>query len=813
MAGGMRRYRFWLAAAAVAIVIGALAFYGAARRPKPGWTSGDTLGVRLVGVRPDEGDAIYDAAGRKLRDDKNWSASDSRWSVDEMHRTFIFDLPDAAEDVILLPQARAKSGERWVGTGNTWVPGTRTPRRLLAFMDLRRSYSLGIPFLPLRGSVSSVDVTLSYFKGPRGKAVMTFAGPFVYGAKVTADAGGPSDVAADMPFGDDVRFKFSSTLKKVDWEQPWLAYDEAGRRYLMNRNGGGWGSGGASLDITVPELPLERIAFITFGETPQAMTFHDIHVTYRGMRDRTYPEYLDRMAEILALPDRSPEGLERYQLGRPEDVMKVIGELRGQYIQQAAQRLGYSKGLDPAKVDDATREKVRAVIREWVDSGDDGVALSGVTVGLRFGWDEFVKDAIALADRASPGVRAQAAGVIARRRELLGDDEYARLADMLLSEEDPRVFVYLLYVLPGRDDSQSATRAMARIAEDPRPWLWVPAMEWLHGRDGALGDPASWDMDLKARWLLVNGNVANEAERRAIEARANELLPTYLTGDLQRMNQSGFDRILRHTVTRLDREKATAAIIGYLRTLPPVESQGDSNRQASATIDSVRYLNELNGVNIGGLGKPSDTPRGGYDDHDLRQVAADAVAWYDTGVDPGVMPEGYRAGPGDLRIAWVCKDDREQSLLGIWPAPKDAAARPRQYRLDSSDSFATYCISPQPGGAAWYVALTTGIRMRCNYRGSKSLSSGDLPALVFPGPEDMRNLESSMKSWEIYVERADSPTSVLSGTKAFDEWWAKYGPEGVMTAPTSVESAGGLAADSNGLPGVARDGHTAQPQQ
>jgi hypothetical protein len=49
--------------------------------------------------------------------------------------------------------------------------------------------------------------------------------------------------------------------------------------------------------------------------------------------------------------------------------------------------------------------------------------------------------------------------------------------------------------------------------------------------------------------------------------------------------------------------------------------------------------------------------------------------------------------------------------------------------------------------------------------GSISFEAADIP-YVF---DDLR-------PFKIHIEHADSPTSILSGTEVFDEWWEKYRP-------------------------------------
>jgi hypothetical protein len=102
----MKTKRFRLAtilAIAMAVLFAAILF-PSSRQSR---TSGDAAGPRLVGVRPDYGDTIYDSSGRKLRDEF-FAGVVYGISSNMLVREFIFEFGPQS-GAVLPPQ----SGGRW----------------------------------------------------------------------------------------------------------------------------------------------------------------------------------------------------------------------------------------------------------------------------------------------------------------------------------------------------------------------------------------------------------------------------------------------------------------------------------------------------------------------------------------------------------------------------------------------------------------------------------------------------------------------------------------------------------------------------
>ena len=163
-------------------------------------------------------------------------------------------------------------------------------------------------------------------------------------------------------------------------------------------------------------------------------------------------------------------------------------------------------------------------------------------------------------------------------------------------------------------------------------------------------------------------------------------------------------------------------------------------------------INAWHGADIGGLGAER---RGPFDAQmGWQLVAADAVAWHRTGVDPGaaaVATDNPR--PVDVRVVFLNKTDPARSVWGAWVEPAAGVPHLRHYRVKQGDITFFYCLSRDGLGNeqklnCWIFAMKEG-RVRCQ----KNMRSGT--------PESGGEFVIDGETWECFLEPLDKPSSNL----------------------------------------------------
>ena len=439
-------------------------------------------------------------------------------------------------------------------------------------------------------------------------------------------------------------------------------------------------------------------------------------------------------------------------------------------------------------LDEQGREKIRKQALGLPEDTRPEVRSFAVQACLAGGWREFLPSAVELLSTGNGEIRAAVSRCLFDNREILSENDIRQLHGELLRTDDPHVYRSLMGIMKYHD-SPAATAVLWELVRDDRPRLWCEAVYGLTRRRGALDEHRDLERDLRIKKFIALRQTDKINDPR-YASDAHDLLTRMITPQLCYMNLDVFHSVLKTLVKNVDRPTSTAAIIDFLRAVDDPGNWGGMaigdwrNYQARSGIrDAVTHLNIMHNLNLGGIGRDDvNCDAGG---RDWFQNARDGVTWYETGVDPGKIPADYRAGPGDLRIVWCNTEDAERSLIGIWPQRLQAGGSARLYRLESGKDFVAFRIVPQgtrQPARAWSVELQTGekSRWRTN-KHSNVLSAADIPALIFPkNDRDVPNAKERGYTWEIHVERADSPESIISDTKAFKDWWERCGPRDAM---------------------------------
>jgi hypothetical protein len=138
---------------------------------------------------------------------------------------------------------------------------------------------------------------------------------------------------------------------------------------------------------------------------------------------------------------------------------------------------------------------------------------------------------------------------------------------------------------------------------------------------------------------------------------------------------------------------------------------------------------------------------------------------------PVDIPEGYRARKGDLRVIFIDKQSGEARAVGLY-VTEGPRTRSRQQVIEfPGGGGVAFRVSENP----WRDQSGPTVQYLIEVSGGRSSWAKYVQAREMPCTFD------EWRPFKIHVEHAVSPQSVLSGTKVFDQWWKKYGPEEART--------------------------------
>jgi hypothetical protein len=250
------------------------------------------LYIRLVGVRPDGGQYIYDPKGKKT--DKTpifYATSAQSWKPGSQYRDLIFEIPKVEDQSLLFvfPKIRISDTNRGLGGGlPSMFEQINDPSTLVYPLTFGRTYNDLFFFIRRKKHINYIDFTLRYFSGPRSQAICTFTGPFALNKTYKADQNLPYEATFRESYntistGIEMRLV---TIKPFDSDTPIIMYDLQGRRYSLHSGSGHSGSRGMDLTYKVIPLSIDEIAAVTFGEPPYEITFKNIKVEYPNLPRR-----------------------------------------------------------------------------------------------------------------------------------------------------------------------------------------------------------------------------------------------------------------------------------------------------------------------------------------------------------------------------------------------------------------------------------------------------------------------------------------------------------------------------------------------
>jgi hypothetical protein len=248
-------------------------------------TSGSDLDIRLIGVRPDASDDLYDVNGNQIGPRPFDGVNMIPWGSNMLRRDFIFDLP---EGVVIQPVSYS-IGNPQHHMASEFLPtnGITTGRTYTIETSFADFYWHSGFFFGGQRPLEFANVTLSFFLPERGAPVMRFPGPFKEGVTNKAQSATQQwwkcelvMTGASVTSGvTNAQFLFwTSHSYRLPGSLSFL--DRQGRRHLpivtntFQNVGGLWESGGL-----IPGLNTNQIVAAEVHE-PLTKTFHHIKVRY-----------------------------------------------------------------------------------------------------------------------------------------------------------------------------------------------------------------------------------------------------------------------------------------------------------------------------------------------------------------------------------------------------------------------------------------------------------------------------------------------------------------------------------------------------
>lgn len=536
----------------VVVVLAAALLLPMARsmKPQPSVVNNGPLDIRLVGVRPDGGEQLYDASGQKL--DAIVRApglSISTWSEETQRRDFVLEFPDVNDDVLFLPHARIRPAgtdmSLAVGYGYYWDLPHKASSKIYS-ANVPRAYRRRVAlFFRPEVSVRLIDLTVRYFYGPRRQAKCTFTGPFAMDKTFEADGSRPYSLTFERaPDDDELGIRLRLVAKETfSDDTPGIIYDLDGTRYLVRSGSGSSQGGWAELKYDGVAVTPDKIAAITFGEKPHEITFKNVAVHYPDRPYRSYAGYLDQVAERLDLTGLSGKQLFQYDFKSPQEAIEVIDVVRGDWhIRKALEAIRYSRPkTNISELDQATKDRIRRAATDC--AGINQVAKYGIQLGLMGQWPEFFDMAIARLSEATPRGRPYN-----ERRRRQGDNDIANvmlnfrmnrltgeqvnaLTQVIRETDSGTVSRSLLYYLDWTK-SQATTDALWELAQDDRPWIWWQAIDAWYSRESRTRQVFD-DLPekVKLRLFLIRGVPDDES----LKAQARTLLLQVFTPEMGKM--------------------------------------------------------------------------------------------------------------------------------------------------------------------------------------------------------------------------------------------------------------------------------------
>ena len=476
------------------------------------------------------------------------------------------------------------------------------------------------PFCGSQPPVDEVELELRFFAGPRGPAGLGFDGPFAVGKTNSARESKPAWLT---PLVTSSRQSFEGASFQTWWTgylgsvSQGFAYDMEGKRHLTQLQNSSPSAYGGTNQFVVPGVPVEKIAAIAFDEEPRVKRFHNVLVKYPDRPPSPHAASLDRLAAALGKTNTQAASLEHYYPSSTLEAMTVLGHLPGH--RNALSSLANSSGTTNfSELTPEQREKLRGLAAVWVASRDVYERDIGLKLGLRGPWPEFLALALTGLTNGSAQDCIRAANALAWTRARIGPEHVPILTGLARTNAVDSVSASILGLL--QRAGPAGTNALIELARADTPWLWWGAINRLPTR--AFEPVAALSQEMQQRLWLVKDRL-NSPVPVAVREAAQARLPGLLTSELQRRDSLVFASVLRRLQRDSNRLTAMAAMMKFLRDLPPGQVQ------SHPPFDLVRQVNAWYQQDFGGLGAPPGDPNRSPAAEDWPGIVEEVLQFYE----------------------------------------------------------------------------------------------------------------------------------------------------------------------------------------
>lgn len=351
-------------------------------------TSGNPIDIRLIAVRPDAGDDVYDVTGKRIGERFFDGDNLTTWGSNVLRRDFIFELPPGARLQPVSYKIQAEHNNYFVTSGNFWntdLTNRRTFSVSTTFADTfwRNSMFFGSP-----QPVEYVDVVLGFYLPNRGQPAVGFKAPFANGVTNKAEWGSELSFNGETVASGitNARFHFSTTLLTLNYISL-VFLDRSGTAHVANITSNRSDGRSLTWDGNVPALARSEIAAVEIY-LPQEKTFHHVRVRDHEHFPRSYPEANDKLAAIVGtnvfrpMPAARPQSAPMpspFSFTNATQALAAIHVVRGSYlVQNAWNAISSAKPrVDFSKLPAPEQKRIRKTAQAWSSADDPSVRRCG----------------------------------------------------------------------------------------------------------------------------------------------------------------------------------------------------------------------------------------------------------------------------------------------------------------------------------------------------------------------------------------------------------------------------------------------------
>jgi hypothetical protein len=279
--------------------------------------------------------------------------------------------------------------------------------------------------------------------------------------------------------------------------------------------------------------------------------------------------------------------------------------------------------------------------------------------------------------------------------------------------------------------------------------------------------------------LIALGLAAAESPSAPPAEAARAILRELLAPALLHFAPDAFAFAAGRVARGLPPADATQALVRFLvrqiEAWPAAPPAGRPDPTPQGVERVVRWINALNGLNLGFVGDGPDRlmPHGWA--YDWRGVAGGTVQWYEDRRNPVLVPVGWSPPAAAVRLVWLNADAPELSVIGLWDPALEPGAQPPFHSMSLAGDFLNYRIVPGGAGGTRRIEMRAGVMRGRGIARQADFHPASLPldltGILLETDEATGRRNAVWQSrWEVHLEPAAAAESALAGTRLLAEW-------------------------------------------